>query len=213
LRKLLYCSLLLLPIIAYTDEGRVDVARFSQSELYGWQTKIFSGQTHYSFVNSNGYTVLQANSTKSASGLFRNVSINLSKTPILHWSWKVDNVLKNVDELSKAGDDYPARVYVVFSGGAAFWHTRAINYVWSNNRPIKSNWPNAYTKNAHMIAVQSGGEQLGKWVEEQRDVIADYRRIYGEEPGNVDAVAIMTDSDDSKSKTAAWYGDIWFSEK
>lgn len=64
-----------------------------------------------------------------------------------------------------------------------------------------------------MIAVQSGEDQLGKWVEEQRDVIADYRRIFGEEPGNVDAVAIMTDSDDSRSKITAWYGDIWFSGK
>jgi hypothetical protein len=84
-------------------------------------------------------------------------------------------VLEGTDERTRAGDDYPARVYVVFSGGAAFWRTRAINYVWSNNQPIKSNWPNAYTKNAQMIAVQSGTEHLGQWVEERRDVLADYR--------------------------------------
>lgn len=207
------CCLLLLPIIAYAESDRIDIARFSQEELSGWQTKVFSGKTQYALTNVDTHTVLHANSNASASGLFREIKIDLNKTPILHWSWKVDNVLTGVDERTKAGDDYPARVYVVFSGGLAFWRTRAINYVWSNNQPIQSNWRNAFTGNAQMIAVQSGQNHTGQWMEQQRDVLADYQKLFGAEPGNVDAVAIMTDTDNSGTSASAWYGDIWFSSK
>lgn len=213
LKKSLRSLLLLLPIIAFADGERIDVARFSQGELSGWQTKIFSGETRYAAATTNGHTALHANSSAAASGLFRKINIDLRKTPVLHWTWKVDNVLMGVDERTKAGDDYPARVYVVFSGGAAFWRTRAINYVWSNNQPVSSQWPNAFTKNAQMIAVQSGTERLGQWVEEQHDVLADYRKLFGAEPRNVEAVAIMTDTDNTGATASAWYGDMWFSAK
>lgn len=213
MRKLLRCLLLFLPIIASADEERIDIARFSQGEISSWQTKIFTSETHYAFSTTDGRTALHANSTAAASGLIRKVSIDLSKTPILHWSWKVDNVLRGGDERTRAGDDYSARVYVVFSGGAAFWRTRAINYVWSSKQPIDSHWRNAFTGNAQMVAVQSGTEHVGQWVEERRDVLADYRRIFGKEPGKVDAVAIMTDTDNTGTTASAWYGDIWFSAK
>ena len=94
-----------------------------------------------------------------------------------------------------------------------FWRTRAINYVWSNNQPVGSSWPNAFTSRAHMIAIASGAERVGQWVSERRDVRADYRRAFGEEPGPVDAVAIMTDTDNTGRTITAWYGDIWFTEK
>jgi hypothetical protein len=121
--------------------------------------------------------------------------------------------LAGADERTRAGDDYPARVYVVFTGGLAFWRTRAINYVWSNNQPIDSSWRNAFTGNARMIAVESGSERVGEWIEEHRDVRADYRSLFGAEPGNVDAVAIMTDTDNTGAVATAWYGDIWFGAK
>lgn len=212
LKKNLYW-LLLLPIIANADNSRIDIARFSQNELTDWKTKVFSGETQYALTNTDGRTVLHAESTAAASGLFREIKIDLSKTPILHWSWKVDNVLTNIDEHTKAGDDYPARVYVVFSGGVAFWRTRAINYVWSNNQRINSNWRNAFTENAQMIAVQSGATETGRWVNQKRDVLEDYRRLFGKDPSNVDAVAIMTDTDNTGATASAWYGDIWFSTK
>ncbi|MEI2636457.1 MAG: DUF3047 domain-containing protein [Methylotenera sp.] len=211
LKKSLCSLLLLLPIIIFADGERIDVARFSQGETSGWKTKVFSGETRYSTASSSGRTALHASSSKAASGLFRKINIDLRKTPVLHWSWKVDNVLVGTDERTKAGDDYPARVYVVFSGGAAFWRTRAINYVWSNNQPVNSHWPNAFTKNAQMIAVQSGPERVGEWVKEQHDVLADYRKLFGTEPNNVEAVAIMTDTDNTGATASAWYGDMWFS--
>ncbi|WP_244859575.1 DUF3047 domain-containing protein [Nitrosospira sp. NRS527] len=202
-----------LPALSSAGNERVDIARFSRGDLASWKPKMFSGSTHYAFMNENGRTALRAQSNATASGLYREVSIELGKTPILNWTWKTGNILAGVDERTRAGDDYPARVYVVFSGGMMLWRTRAINYVWSSRRPVGSGWPNAFTGNAYMIAVESGSERAGRWVEERRDVLSDYRQAFGEEPGPVDAVAIMTDTDNTGTTATAWYGDIWFSSK
>lgn len=202
-----------LPALSSAGNERVDIARFSRGDLAGWKPKMFSGSTHYAFTNENGRTALRAQSNATASGLYREVSIELGKTPILNWTWKTGNILAGADERTRAGDDYPARVYVIFSGGMMFWRTRAINYVWSSGRPVGSGWPNAFTGNAYMIAIESGAERVGRWVGERRDVLADYRQAFGEEPGRVDAVAIMTDTDNTGTTATAWYGDIWFSSK
>lgn len=211
--RLLCCMLACLPIAAWAEGQRIDIARFSQGDLNGWQTKVFSGKTSYALRKEDGRTVLRADSHAAASGLYRETSIDLRRTPILNWTWKVDNILTGNDERTKAGDDYSARIYVVFSGGAMFWRTRAINYVWSNKQPVGSNWLNAFTSNAGMIAVESGVSRTGQWIQINRDVLADYRKIFGEEPGAVDAVAIMTDTDNTGAAATAWYGDIWFTAK
>jgi hypothetical protein len=193
---------------------RVDVGRFSLGKLDGWQEKSFAGETRYVLrEEEGGGRALHAVSNASASGLFREIQVDLQRTPFLHWSWKVENLLPAGDERSKAGDDYPARIYVVFPGGLFFWRTRAINYVWSSDQPVGSEWPNAYTANARMIAVRSGSAGLGQWQQERRDVRADYRRLFGEEPGDVAAVAIMTDTDNTGATAEAWYGDIWFDSR
>ncbi|OGS96075.1 MAG: hypothetical protein A3H31_01220 [Gallionellales bacterium RIFCSPLOWO2_02_FULL_57_47] len=212
MKKTLYWFMLCcLPLLTWAVGERIDIARFSKGELNGWQTRAFAGETRYVLERSAGRLALHAESSSAASGLYRKVKVDLGKTPILHWSWKIDNVLAGTDERTRAGDDYPARVYVVFSGGLFFWRTRAINYVWSNQQPVDSHWPNAFTSNARMIAVQSGPGRVEEWLEERHDVRADYRRLFGTEPGNVDAVAIMTDTDNTGTAASAWYGDIWFS--
>ncbi|HSI95142.1 MAG: DUF3047 domain-containing protein [Methylophilaceae bacterium] len=213
MNKLPYWAVLccLLPLLVWAAAERIEIARFTQGELSGWKTKIFAGETRYSLERTGGKTALRADSSAAASGLYREVKVDLGKTPILNWSWKVDHVLMGADERTRSGDDYPVRVYVVFSGGLYFWRTRAINYVWSNRQPVDSSWPNAFTGNARMIAVESGASQTGKWINERRDVHADYRRLFGEEPGPIDAVAIMTDTDNTGAAATAWYGDIWFS--
>lgn len=203
-------TLLLLPIALSAASQRIEVGRFSAGDLEGWEEKIFDGRTDYRLVENSGKKVLQARSNNSASGQFKRLRVDLNKTPIMHWSWRVENLLTDVDEQTRAGDDYPARVYVVFSGGLFFWRTRAINYVWSNNQPIGTTWDNAFTANAKMIAVESGDTWLDQWVGVERNVAADYRRLFGKEPGTIDAVAIMSDTDNSNQQTTAWYGDIWF---
>ncbi|HSM10663.1 MAG TPA: DUF3047 domain-containing protein [Lysobacter sp.] len=204
---------LLLSLGARGAAPRIDIARFSQGDLAGWQERSFRGRTDYRLVRMEAGTVLQARSDASASGLYRQVEVDLTQTPVLHWSWKTDALMQGNDERTRAGDDYPARIYVVFSGGAFFWRTRAINYVWSSHQPQGSQWPNAFTGNARMIVVSAGQQGLGEWQHLQRDVWADYRRLFGSDPGRVDAVAIMTDTDNTGQRATAWYGDIWFSTR
>jgi hypothetical protein len=187
----------------------VPVGQFSNGELQDWKTKSFAGETRYQLVQQDGRRVLQADSNGTASGLYREITIDLERTPYLNWSWRVNNVLNGVDERTKAGDDYPARVYVIVSGGIAFWKTRSLVYVWSSNQPIGSTWDNAFTSNVKTIALRSGN---GKgWVSEKRNIREDFKRLFGDDIKQIDAVALMTDTDNSHQAATAWYGDIYFS--
>lgn len=205
----LFAVLLLVPL-AFAGDARITVGDFSSGNLEGWSDKVFEGRTDYSFTTDGGRTVLKAVSDASASGLYKQVHVDLRKTPYLHWSWKIANTLGDLHERTKQGDDYPARIYVVFSGGLLFWRTRAINYVWSSNQPPGSTWKNAFTANARMLAVRSGPGRVGQWIDERRNVRRDYHRFFGEQADIVDAVAIMTDTDNSGKSATAYYGDIYF---
>lgn len=201
---------LLLPIACAA--ATVTVGDFADG-LEGWQRKSFQGETNYQLVTVDGEQVLKATSKASASGLYREMTIDLIRTPWLHWRWKIAGTLNGVDETTKAGDDYSARVYVVFSGGLAFWDTRTLVYVWASEQPRGSHWPNAFTDNARVIAVRSGDEKAGRWLTEARNVRADYRQLFGEEIDTADAVAIMTDTDNSGQSAVAWYDDLYFSDQ
>ncbi len=125
----------------------------------------------------------------------------------LRWSWKIDHTIPMGDEKTRSGDDYAARVYVVFPG-TFFWQTRAINYIWANHLKKGESIPNTYTSNAMMVAVESGEEKTGHWLNEERDIFADYRHLFGSDPGEANAIAIMTDTDNTGSSALAWYGNI-----
>ena len=202
--------LLLLCTLAAAQE-EVRIGEFSAGKLDGWQEKSFAGHTQYQLQEAVQGKVLHARANASASGLLREIKVDLEKTPFLNWSWRVDNTFKDNDERSKAGDDYPARVYVVVSGGMLFWKTRAVNYVWSSHQPQGSDWPNAYTKNAHMLALQSGTAKLGRWVQEKRNVRDDLNVLFGKDVDHIDAIAIMVDADNTRQSASASFGDIWFS--
>ena len=195
----------------YAEQSLIKVGDFSSGSLQGWEEKEFLGQTKYTLVDSDNVRVLKADSSKTASGLFLEQEIDLRKTPYLNWSWKIDNTLGDLNEQSKPGDDYPARIYVVKKGGIAFWTTRALNYVWASTTPAGTSWPNAFTDNAMMTAVRSGNGQVGTWVHEKRNIREDYKRLFGKEIDTIDAVALMTDTDNAGGQATAWYGDIYFS--
>jgi len=177
----------------------------------GWKEKEFAGRTIYTALPGEG--LLRAESNGTASGLFYEHPVDLRRTPWLNWTWKVENVLSGVNEREKKGDDYPARIYVVAKGGLAFWKTKALSYVWSSAEPVGASWPSAFTANAHMIAVQSGAGRLGQLVKEKRNIREDWRLAFDEDIEKLDAVAIMTDTDNSGQWARAWYGQPWFSEK
>jgi hypothetical protein len=196
---------LLFALITIGTSGaeRVSVGLFSADELDGWEEKRFAGVTKYTLTEEDGHRVLRAASHGSASGLYKYMRVDLMKTPYLHWSWKVEN--------TQAGDDYPARIYVIASGGLLFWRTHAVNYVWASRQPEGATWPNAFTANAGMIAVRSGDSQVGRRIAERRNVREDYRRVFGLDMRYVGAVALVSDTDNSGKAATAYYGDIYFS--
>jgi hypothetical protein len=100
---------------------------------------------------------------------------------------------------------------VVISGGVFFWNTKAANYVWSSNQSQGSEWPNAYTDSAKMIAVQAGDEKLGQWVSERRNVREDLQRLFGDDLTHIDAIAVMVDGDNTGQSATSYFGDIFFS--
>lgn len=187
------------------------VARFSSGDLSGWQSRSFAGQTRYQLVPDNDRQVLQAMSDASASAFGKQVRIDLRKTPFVNWRWKIADRLSGLNERSKAGDDYSARLYLVVDGGLLKWRTRTVTYVWSSNHPAGSRWPNAWSpKNAQIVAVRGSADETGQWYTEKRNAYADFKRAFAREIRFIDAVAVMTDTDNSGKRATAWYGDIFF---
>lgn len=214
--KLTFFALLFLlfsNMLLAEDRNTVQIGFFSTGILDKWENKTFSGQTNYQIAQLDNRSVLKAESHSGASGLFKEQRIDLQKTPFLNWSWRIDNRLPNINEQTKSGDDYSARIYVVVSGGWAFWKTKAINYVWASNTAKGTVWPNAFAgENAMMIAVRSSDDKTKTWFSEKRNIIKDLKQQFGSDIGFIDAVAIMTDTDNAKGNAIAYYGDIYFSD-
>lgn len=184
------------------------------SDIDFWQEKQFEGETDYQPVVIDGTEALKAHSVSSASGLYREQRIDLHKTPFLNWRWRVDRPLAGLDERTKRGDDYAARVYVVIDGGLRFWKTRALNYVWSSNMAPESSWNNAFAgPNVRMLALRNNSNPTAEWFTEKRNILADLRHQFGDQIRYVDAIAIMTDTDNSMGEAVSYYSDMYFSEK
>ncbi|HEY9035476.1 MAG TPA: DUF3047 domain-containing protein [Pseudomonadales bacterium] len=213
-RRITKARWLCLCVITFAASAWADsigVGRFSQADVSGWQPKQFAGHTQYRLVTIDGVSALRADSQQAASGLVKKVRIDLHKTPWLTWRWRIDNRLPAADETTKQGDDYAARLYVVVDGGLFFWNTRALNYVWANSSTAGMSWPNAFAgSNAMMLALRSQADDTGTWVEERRNVREDLRQALGEDIRYIDAVAIMTDTDNNGGAVTSWYGDIRF---
>lgn len=189
--------------------GPLLIDDFGKGLSAGWEKKVFKGETAYRPVLEEGRPAVRAESRGSASALVYRVSLDPKSYPRLSWSWKIVRTIASGDERTKAGDDYAARVYVVFPS-ALFWRTRAVNYIWANRLPRGTFLANAFTGNAVMVAVESGNGNAGRWIEEERDLAGDYRRAFGEDPPGIGAVAIMTDTDNTGEEAVAWYGAIRF---
>ncbi len=214
----------------------IDVGKFSSNQPGtgipgGWKPLMFKKipkQTEYVLVKDGEQVVVKAVSEASASGLTKEVTINPKDYPIVHWRWKVENLLRQSDVSRKDGDDYPARLYITFAydpdhvsfgrklkykaGRALFGDIPigALNYIWETKTPVGTIVENAYTDFAQMIVVESGPLKVGMWVEEERNIYEDYKKAFGEEPPVINGVAIMSDTDNTKERAVAFYGDIEF---
>ena len=198
----------------------------------GWKPLTFKKiekHTVYTVVKDGDTAAVKAVSEASASGLTREITINLKEYPIVQWRWKVANTLKKGDVTRKEGDDYPARIYITFeydSSKVGFFDKAkyeavkllygqypplaAINYIWESKAPKGTVVPNPYADQVKMIVVESGPDRLNQWVSEERNVYEDYKKAFGDEPPLISGVAIMTDTDNTGESATAFYGDIVF---
>ncbi|MFP4476053.1 MAG: DUF3047 domain-containing protein [Desulfatibacillaceae bacterium] len=207
MRKTIVCATVLLAIASAALAATLVIDDFEDGLDSGWKNKSFDGHTAYEVVQKDGRKCLSARADDSASGMYYKVEFDPKEYPWLAWSWKIDGIIEKGNARTKEGDDYAARVYVVFPS-TWFWRTKAINYIWANHLEKDEVLPNAYTDNAMMIAVETGDEQAGRWVSERRNLVEDYRRCFGGDPPKGGAVAVMTDTDDTGEFARAWYDDI-----
>lgn len=214
--RALLASLLCLVLLAgqawAAKPERILIDDFAAGLRPQWEEKSFRGRTDYQVVADGESHCLRAESHAAASGLIFPKTYSLRDYPYLSWRWRVDNVIPGGDERRKSGDDYAARVYVIFPHWLPL-RTRSINYIWANQLPQGEFVPNPFFSGAVMVAVQSGESQVGTWQSERRNVLEDYRRIFGEEPPKVGAIAVMTDTDNTGRSAVACYADIWISAR
>lgn len=189
----------------------IDVALFSAMDLDGWENKSFDGHTEYSLAEEGQQSYLKAKSIQSASALYKKIKVDVQETPYLNWSWRVDQPLPPLNEMEKSGDDYAARIYVVFKTGLTPFSARALNYVWSSNASTGTTWPNAFTEKAIMIPIRSSKDEPHAWHQEKINVKEDLLKHFEKLPKYINGVAIMTDTDNSEGTSSASYGDIYFS--
>ncbi len=187
------------------------VGAFSSGDLVSWEKHGFNGETRYQLVRHKDTQVLEAQCRNSASGLVRKQKIDLNTTPLMHWSWRVDNIYEDIDETRREGDDYPASLYVAVQTGLTILSVRALHYVWSSNQPQDSSWHSAYTDNVIQVAVRSGQDaRAGRWYTEARNVKEDFKRYFDLDVEQIDSISLMSDCDNSEGEGRAFYGDILF---
>lgn len=172
-----------------------------------WQEKkFFTRPTLYSVVEEAGQLALHATSHAAHAGLARRVECLAPTASKLRWRWKIKNPLANPhDERSRAGDDYVARVFVVFEESIVPLRTRAINYVWAAREAPGSVFMSPYTKNVGMCVLRSGSTEAGQWLAEERDPVVDYQQFFGERPRRISAVAVLVDTDNTGLEGEAWF--------
>ena len=212
--SIVYGCVLLLVMANTSLAEPLQVSNFSASSLEGWEEKKFKSSTSYQISQLEENLVLLAESQNSASALIKKIHIDIRKYPFLNWVWRIENRLVTENEKSKSGDDYAARIYVVIDGGVFIWRTKAVNYVWANQAPKGEIWENAFAgKNALMMALRNSQDKLSTWYTEKRNVYEDLKRLFGAEFHFIDAIAIMTDTDNSQGQAKAYYADIYFSKE
>ncbi|MFH0771790.1 MAG: DUF3047 domain-containing protein [Candidatus Omnitrophota bacterium] len=190
---------------------------FSQKDaLYEWDEKIFKNRVLYAVEVNDLNSYLSAYSNNSASGIFYRLKFNPKEEPMVSWKWKVVKFPeKNNSKISSQStgqswiekDDYAARFYVIFPK-VAFNLTKTLEYVWDKELPKGAIMTSPYFKNIKIIVAESGDENKGEWVYEERNVYEDFKKCFGSSPSNVGAVAIMTDTDNTLSTAEAYYDEI-----
>ena len=214
MKKIFFLSLIF--IFIFLQKGiteEIKVFDFTQEELKTLKVRKIKGKTIYQVGSNENGNYLRAEAEGKASGLGKEVKIDLTKTPFLNITWKVEKDLSGIIENSKKGHDYAARVFVVKKTGATALSNRAINYVFSSNSSVGENWPSPYTKKSIDYVLATTKEHNNKWVTVKANVREHFKILHNLDIEEIEGLAIMTDTDDSKLKAISYYQNIYFSSE
>ena len=196
----------------YADTKKV--FEFSEKELTELEVRKVRGadnKTEYTVGSNENGNFLKAVADNAASGLGKEIKIDLNKTPFINITWKVEKDLKGIKENTKKGHDYAARVFAIKKTGATPLSNRAINYVFSSNSDVGENRPSPYTKKSIDNVLASTKDSLNRWVTVKANVKEDFKIFHNLDVNELDGLAIMADTDNSKMKSIAYFQDIYFS--
>ena len=214
--KLLKQIILIIFLTNISFANEIKVFDFTSTELAELEVRKVRGaknKTIYSIGNNDKGNFLKAIADNSASGLGKEIKIDLNKTPFINITWKVEKDLSGIKENTKKGHDYAARVFVIKKTGATLLSNRAINYVFSSNNDVGSNFPSPYTKKSIDNVLASTKENLNEWITVKANVKEDFKRFHDLEVNELDGLAIMSDTDNSKMKSIAYFQNIYFSSQ
>ena len=191
----------------------VKIFEFTDEEMKTLQVRKVKGKTTYTLGSNENGNYLKAEAKGKASGLGKKVKINLIKTPFINITWKVEKNLSGIIENSKKGHDYAARVLVVKKTGVTPLSNKAINYVFSSNNSVGENWPSPYTKKSIDYVLSTTNEHQNEWVTVKANVREHFKNLHDLDVKELNGVAIMTDTDNSKLKAISYYQNIYFSSE
>ena len=209
--KVLY---LVLFLSSTSNAEVINVFDFTEKELANLEVRKVRGadnKTTYSVGYNDKGNYLKAIANNAASGLGKKLKIDLNVTPFINITWKVEKDLSGIVENSKKGHDFAARVFVIKKTGATPLSNRAINYVFSSNGDVGGNWPSPYTKKSIDNVLSTTKENLNKWVTVKSNVKEDFKRFHDLDVNELDGIAIMADTDNSKKMSISYYQNIYFS--
>ncbi len=211
--KILICILI---IAEFSHANEVVVFEFTESELSQLEVRKVRGadnNTLYTVGSNENGNFLKAIADNAASGLGKEMKIDLNKTPFINITWKIESDLSGIKENTKKGHDFAARVFAIKKTGATPLSNRAINYVFSSNNEIGANFPSPYTKKSIDNVLATTKKNLNEWVTVKANVKEDFKKFHNLDVNELDGLAIMSDTDNSKMKSVAYFQNIYFSAK
>ena len=211
--KLIRIFLLIFFISTHTLADKVQVFNFTKEEFNNLKVRKVKKLTTYTLGSNENGNFIKAEAEGVGSGLGKEMLINLNETPFIYITWKIEKNLLGIDEKSKKGHDYAARVFVIKKTGATALSNRAINYVFSSNNDIGEYWRSPFTKKSIDYVLSSTKDHDNEWVTAKANVKEDFKKLHDLEVDEINGVAIMTDTDNSKLKAISYYQNIYFSSK
>ena len=205
-----------LTVITVSYAEKIKIFDFTEIELSNLEVRKVRGadnKTIYTIGSNENGNFLKAVANNAASGLGKETKIDLDKTPFINITWKIEKDLVGIKENTKKGHDFAARVFVIKKTGATPLSNRAINYVFSSNSDIGNSWPSPYTKKSIDNVLASTKNNLNEWITVKANVKEDFKRFHDLDVNELDGLAIMSDTDNSKMKSIAYYQNIYFSEQ